>query len=95
MDICEHEFLVQPSAPEGTESWQLTLSEQGATAYAVFVQLQGLLVKNIIPEPRRMEKVRALYIQGCSAFTTRLTVRPNMAKQKELFWTISSFTEWQ
>lgn len=87
----DQDFLFQATAPEDIESLQITLSEQATTAYAIFVQLQGLLVKKIIPEHCTMGKVRALYIQRYSAFTTGLTVRPKMAMQKELFWTINSF----
>ena len=52
----DQDFLFQATAPEDIESLQITLSEQATTAYAIFVQLQGLLVKKIIPEHCTMGK---------------------------------------
>jgi len=68
--------ILQAKSPQDLEYWQVTLSEQGTTAFSIISQVKSFIVQGILPPTARFGKVRALFAQGAAAWTTGIKPRP-------------------
>lgn len=75
------EFLFLVSSQQALVDLDITFTEQATNAYAMFTQLQALIVEPVIPPTCSFRKVKSLYQQGSTSWSTGIWPRPQFAQQ--------------
>eukprot|EP00435_Cladocopium_sp_Y103_P011836 s4409_g3.t1 len=79
------ELILQAVSPSELEALQTTLAEQATVMYSMVTQTFGLVEKRLVPEHVKMGKVRSLYWQGHTAWSTGFQCRPAFSNQKDVY----------